>query len=45
MANNDAYYLFYGYTGSSTVVLRVEFSRTTAGGYRVRVNALNNAST
>ena len=45
MANNDAYYLFYGFSGSSTVVLRVEFSRTTAGGYRVRVNALNNAST
>src|SRR3972149_4322380 len=45
MANNNAYYLFYGYTGSSTVVLRLEFSFTTAGGYRVRVNALNNAST
>jgi len=45
MANNNAYYLFYGYTGSSTVVLRFEFSFTTAGGYRVRVNALNNSST
>ena len=45
MANNNAYCLFYGYTGSSTVVLRLEFSFTTAGGYRVRVNALNNAST
>jgi RHS repeat-associated protein len=45
MANNNAYYLFYGYTGSSTVVLRVEFGFTTAGGYRVRINALNNAST
>jgi len=45
MANNNAYYLFYGYTGSSTVVLRFEFGFTTAGGYRARVNALNNAST
>jgi len=45
MANNNAYYLFYGYTGSSTVVLRFEFGFTTAGGYRVRVNVRNNAST
>ncbi len=45
MGNNDAYYLFYGYTGSSTVVLRVELGFTTAGGYRLRVSALNNAST
>lgn len=44
MANNNAHYIFQGFTGSSTVVLRLEFTFTTADGYRLRVEALNNAT-
>ncbi len=44
MANNNAFYLLYGYSGS-TVVLRAELGFTTAGGYRLQVSAVNNAST
>jgi len=45
MGNNNAYYLFYGYAGSSTVVLRVEFGYTTSNGYRLRVSAIDNGTT
>jgi hypothetical protein len=45
MANNTAHYLFYGYTGTSTVVLRVEFGFTTASGYRLRVAMSNDSTT
>jgi len=42
MANNDAHYLFYGYAGTSTLVLRVEF-RFSKGNYQLRA-ALRNDS-
>lgn len=35
MATNDQHYLLYGYSGSSRVVLRVEFGRSSTG-YRLR---------
>jgi hypothetical protein len=41
MANNEAHYIFYGYSGASTVVLRVEFRYK--GGYQLRA-ALRNDS-
>jgi TolB protein len=42
MANNDAHYLFYGYSGASTIVMRVEF-RYNKGNYQLR-SALRNDS-
>jgi hypothetical protein len=42
MANNDAHYVFYGYSGASTVVLRVELRRNSAS-YQLRA-ALRNDS-
>lgn len=42
MANNAAHYIFYGYSGRSTVVLRIEF-RFSKGNYQIRV-ALRNDS-
>jgi RHS repeat-associated protein len=45
MANSTAHYIFYGYTGTSTVVLRVEFSYLTASGYRLRVAMSNDSTT
>ena len=42
MANNNAHYLFYGYTGTSATVLQVEF-RFSSGVYQLRV-ALRNDS-
>ena len=41
MINNDAHYILYGYTGTSTVVLRIEFRFK--GGYQIRA-ALRNDS-
>src|SRR5690348_15015569 len=35
MSSGNAHYIFYGYTGTSTDVLRVEFRRS-AGTYQVR---------
>jgi len=43
MASNDAHYLFYGYTGTSTVVLRIELRYF--GGYQLRAALRNDAST
>src|SRR5215210_1964758 len=42
MVSSDAHYLFYGYSGRSTVVLRVEF-RFAKGNYQIRA-ALRNDS-
>jgi hypothetical protein len=43
MADNNAHYIFYGYTGSSTVVLRVEFRRSN-GAYQVRASTQNDVN-
>jgi hypothetical protein len=43
MVNNDAHYLFYGYSGSSAVVLRVEF-RFNKGRYQLRTGLRNDSS-
>ena len=40
MANNDAHYLFYGYSGTTAIVVRVEF-RYNKGNYQLRA-ALRN---
>ena len=37
MTSGNAHYIFYGYTGTSTVVLRVEFLYN-AGSYQIRAN-------
>jgi hypothetical protein len=44
MATNDAHYIFYGYAGASTVVLRVEFGWS-GSAYRVRASLLNDGTT
>jgi len=44
MAANNAYYPFYGYSGSSTVVLRVELCRC-SNAYQLRAALLNDATT
>jgi len=43
MANNDAHFLFYGYAGTSTAVLRVEL-RMTSGNYQLRAAPRNDSS-
>jgi hypothetical protein len=44
MASGNAHYLFYGYSGTSTIVLRVEF-RFSAGAYQLRAALLNDSTT
>lgn len=44
MSNGDAHYLFYGYQGTTQVVLRVEFRRYN-NSYQVRAALLNDAAT
>ena len=43
MVNRDAHYLFYGYTGTSTVVVRAEF-RYYRGSYQLRAALRNDSS-
>lgn len=43
MANNDAHYLFYGYSGGSAIVTRVEF-RYNKGNYQLRAALRNDSS-
>jgi hypothetical protein len=43
MTSNDAHYIFYGYSGTSTVVLRIEF-RLSKGSYQLRVSLRNDSS-
>lgn len=43
MSNRDSHYLFYGYTGASTVVLRVQF-RFLNGSYQINVGLRNDSS-
>jgi hypothetical protein len=42
MANGNAHFIFQGFTGTSTVVLRVEFRRS-SGSYQLRVALRNDA--
>lgn len=44
MAAGNAHYIFYGYHGSSTVALRVEF-RFASGAYALRASLRNDANT
>ena len=43
MASGDAHYIFRGFTGTSTVVLRMEF-RNSSGTYQLRAGLLNDSS-
>jgi hypothetical protein len=43
MSNNNAHYILYGYSGTSTVALRIEFRYSVA--YQVRASAVNNGTT
>ncbi len=43
MRSNDAHYIFYGYTGASTVVLRIEL-RLSKGSYQLRAALRNDGS-
>ena len=43
MGSGNAHYIFYGYTGTSTVVLRVEF-RFYSGSYQLRAALVNDGS-
>ena len=44
MANGDAHILFRGFSGTSTIVTRIEFGFT-AGGYQIKAAVLNDSST
>ena len=44
MSSGNAHYIFYGYTGTSTDVLRIEFRRS-SGTYQVRAAVRNDRST
>ena len=43
MANGNAHYIFYGYSGTSTVVLRIEL-RYSSGNYQLRMALVNNST-
>jgi hypothetical protein len=43
MSSNDSHYIFYGYSGTSTVVLRMEL-RFSKGSYQIRVALRNDSS-
>ncbi len=43
MSRGNAHYIFYGYTGISTIVLRVEFGRSSSG-YQIRAALRNDAN-
>jgi hypothetical protein len=44
MKNSNAHYIFYGYSGASPVVLRVEF-RISSGSYQLRARLLDDSTT
>ncbi|HZM25447.1 MAG TPA: S8 family peptidase [Anaerolineales bacterium] len=44
MGSGDNHYIFYGYSGTSTVVMRVQF-RFSSGSYQLRAALRNDAST
>src|SRR6185436_12932243 len=43
MTNGDGHFIFEGYAGTSTKVLRVEFRRSSAGAYQVRASLVDDA--
>ncbi|MBN8595701.1 MAG: S8 family serine peptidase [Anaerolineae bacterium] len=43
MASGNAYYLLYGYSGTSTIVMRMEL-RFASGTYQIRTSLLNDAT-
>lgn len=44
MSNGNAHYLFYGYSGTSTVVVRVEFRRSSST-YQLRASLVDDSTT
>ncbi|HEX6033256.1 MAG TPA: hypothetical protein VFY83_02435, partial [Anaerolineales bacterium] len=44
MASGDNHFIFYGISGTSKAVTRIQFRFTSSGGYQVRVQVLNNSS-
>jgi uncharacterized protein YjiK len=44
MISGDNHFIFYGYSGTTKVVTRIQFRFTNSGGYQVRVQVLNNSS-
>jgi hypothetical protein len=44
MSSGNAHYIFYGYSGTTTVVLRIEFRRSSTV-YQLRAGLLNNSTT
>jgi hypothetical protein len=44
MADGDAHYIFYGYTGRAKKVLRLEFGRS-SGSYQVRARLMDDSTT
>jgi hypothetical protein len=44
MSNGNSHYIFYGYTGTSTDVLRIEFRRSSSG-YQIQAALRNDKST
>jgi uncharacterized protein YjiK len=44
MASGDNHFIFYGYSGTSKVVTRIQFRFTSKAGYQVRVQVINNSS-
>jgi len=43
MTNGDGHFIFEGYAGTSTKVLRVEFRRSSAGAYQIRASLVDDA--
>jgi uncharacterized protein YjiK len=44
MSSSDNHFIFYGYSGTTKVVMRIQFRFTSNAGYQVRVQVLNNSS-
>ena len=44
MANGNAHYIFYGYSGTTTIVLRIEF-RFSSPNYQLRAGLINSSGT
>ncbi|MEK7324212.1 MAG: hypothetical protein AAB217_03015 [Chloroflexota bacterium] len=45
IASGNADYIFYGYSGASTGVTRIEFRRSNAGAYQIRASLRNDGNT
>ena len=44
MASSDNHFIFYGYSGTSKIVTRIQFRFTSKAGYQVRAQVINNSS-